>query len=274
MANGRQEFAVFLSNTRGIDHAVKKVGPINEKLRRWRMQQTHRMRWQIAAGILIVSVVAWGLAIAAIFATPTSSRGWLWGALAADTILVGGTMFVIRWLVYHRLVAFWQRRAAVDDLMQLLRPATFWEWTEERATMRGTWPWVIVYCDIDDFKQCNDRWGHATGDALLRRWGQILRHQSRQDDILSRLGGEEVGWWLPHATPTEARIAVERVLRICQTTPIESLTGFSFSAGITQGRPGESVWDAARRADHALYQAKRTGKARVVDAADAETREF
>ena len=265
---GEQEFLYFCRMRYGPKNRVirKKGGRINDTMRHWRWQQTRRNRWKMTAGIASVSIVAWGIAIAAILATPTTTRVWLWEALLADIILLGTLVIGVRWVVCHRVLAFWQHRAAVDDLMQLLRPGSFWEWTEERAGIRGSWPWVIVYCDVDDFKQCNDQWGHATGDAILQQWGQILRQQSRQDDILSRLGGEEVGWWLPHTTLAEARMAVERVLRICQNTAIDSLSGFSFSAGIAQGRPGESVGNAARRADHALYRAKQAGKGRVVDA--------
>ena len=59
---------------------------------------------------------------------------------------------------------------------------------------RGAYPWVVVHCDLDDFKQVNDRYGHAVGDAVLRTWGQILREEARSTDLVSRLGGEEVGW--------------------------------------------------------------------------------
>ncbi len=60
-------------------------------------------------------------------------------------------------------------------------------------------------------------------------------------------------------------MAVERVLRRCQSTRGESLPGcFAFSAGLAPGQPGDSVWDAARRADRALYQAKASGKGRVL----------
>ena len=210
-------------------------------------------------GLLLGGVALW-----AILSTPDPDRFRLWIALAVDSVLFTVLMFGLQWVVWHRLVAFWQRRATMDDLTGLLRPGAFWADTEEAVQMRGHRPWVIVYADLDDFKQINDQYGHGTGDAVLQTWGRILRDQARQEDRLSRLGGEEVGWWLPQTTCEEARLAVERVLWCCQTTPVDTLPGFAFSAGLAQGQPGESVWEAARRADLALYAAKRAGKGRVL----------
>lgn len=210
-------------------------------------------------GLLLGGVAVW-----AILSTPDPDRFRLWIALAVDSGLFTVLMFGLQWVVWHRLVAFWQRRATVDDITGLLRPGAFWADTEEAVQIRGQRPWVIVYADLDDFKQINDEYGHGTGDAVLQTWGRILRGQARQEDRLSRLGGEEVGWWLPHTTCEEARLAVERVLSCCQTTPVDPLPGFAFSAGLAQGQPGESVWEAARRADLALYAAKRAGKGRVL----------
>ncbi len=223
-----------------------------------------RIRWHVTGGILVMGVLLGGVAVWAIVSLPDPDRVRLWVALAIQTGLFTILVLGLQWVVWHRLVAFWQRRATVDDLTGLLRPGAFWANTEEAAQMRGQRPWVIVYADLDDFKQINDRYGHGTGDAVLQIWGHILRDQARQADILSRLGGEEVGWWLPQTTCEEARLAVERVLYCCQITPVDDLSGFAFSAGLAPGRPGESVWEAARRADLALYAAKRAGKGRVI----------
>ncbi len=178
------------------------------------------MRWPLTLGIASVSLLAWSVALAAILNTPPEARRWLWPAFIADTVLMAALTFGVRWVIYHRVLAIWQRRAVLDDLTELLRPGLFWEETETRAHIRGAWTWVIVYCDLNDFKQCNDHWGHATGDTILRMWGEILREESREQDLLRYLGGEEVGWWFPQTTETTARIAVERVLHRCQATPV------------------------------------------------------
>ena len=65
--------------------------------------------------------------------------------------------------------------------------------------------------------------------------------------------------------PSFRRYALIRIqVHTHQTTPVDALSGFAFSAGLAQGQPGESVWEAARRADLALYAAKRAGKGRVL----------
>ncbi len=127
------------------------------------------------------------------------------GFLAATTLVGFGRECVemtllaltVRWLMWHRMLVFWHRRTAVDDMTILLRPAAFWESAEEAIMIQATRPWVIAYCDLDDFKQVNDHYGHAVEDTILRTWGQIFREEALGADIIDRLGGEEVGWWMP-----------------------------------------------------------------------------
>ncbi len=105
----------------------------------------------LAMGLLLGGVVLW-----AILGTPAPDWGRLWIALAVDSALFTVLMLGLQWAVWHRLVAFWQRRATMDDLTGLLRPGAFWAGTEEAAQIRGQRPWVIVYADLDDFKQVNE----------------------------------------------------------------------------------------------------------------------
>ena len=99
-------------------------------------------------GLLLGGVALW-----AILSTPDPDRFRLWIALAVDSVLFTVLMFGLQWVVWHRLVAFWQRRATVDDITGLLRPGAFWADTEEAVQIRGQRPWVIVYADLDDFNE-------------------------------------------------------------------------------------------------------------------------
>ncbi|MCL4352221.1 MAG: GGDEF domain-containing protein [Firmicutes bacterium] len=180
-----------------------------------------RIHGWLAGSILVTGLLLGGGAVWAILGISDLDHVRLWEALVIDTGLFTILMLGLQWVVWHRLVAFWQRRAIVDDLTGLLRRETFWVHSEAAVQMRGQRPWVMMYTDLDDFKQINDQYGHGTGDAVLQTWGRILRDQARQADHLSRLGGEEVGWWLPQTTCEEARIAVERVLWCCQMTPVD-----------------------------------------------------
>ncbi|MCL4496442.1 MAG: GGDEF domain-containing protein [Firmicutes bacterium] len=228
---------------------------------RWFHGQSRPLWWKLSGVTIAGSIVTGAIAIHAIENVPLHCRHSLWIALIAEAFV-----WILLWIIWNHVVATWQKRALRDSLTGLARPTAFWEFTEYAALQQGASPWVIAYLDLDNFKQVNDRWGHGTGDAVLKMWGRLLLSQSRNCDIIGRLGGEEIGWWFPHTTAEEAQTALERVLHLCCSTSVDGLAGFSFSAGIASGQAQESVWDAARRADRALYEAKRAGKGRVSEA--------
>jgi diguanylate cyclase (GGDEF)-like protein len=133
----------------------------------------------------------------------------------------------------------------------------------------------IALIDIDFFKQINDRHGHAAGDEVLRRFAAAARAELRAGDVLARWGGEEFLLMLPDTGEPEALMVVERIrarvagLRIADADGADMLDGrrISFSAGLTARRGAEALADTVNRADKALYQAKSTGRDRVVTAA-------
>jgi len=104
--------------------------------------------------------------------------------------------------------------------------------------------------DLDDFKQINDRNGHAAGDGLLRDLGRQWRERMRPGDILARHGGDEFVLLLPVTDPIGAEAALKR---LCSgEDPI------SWSIGISEWRPDESLDAPLARADEDLYEAKDT----------------
>jgi diguanylate cyclase (GGDEF)-like protein len=125
----------------------------------------------------------------------------------------------------------------------------------------------IALLDIDFFKQINDRHGHAAGDEVLRSFAQAARAELRAGDVLARWGGEEFLLMLPDTGETAAQAVVERIrarvgdLRL-EGVPLERR--ISFSAGLTARRGMEALADTVNRADKALYQAKSSGRDRVV----------
>ncbi len=111
--------------------------------------------------------------------------------------------------------------------------------------------------DLDRFKRFNDAHGHQAGDRLLRQVTRTWHSQLRATDILARYGGEEFALLLPYCPPGDAVGAVNRV---CAATP----RGQTSSGGLAYWTEDETAGALLARADAALYEAKRTGRARVV----------
>lgn len=117
--------------------------------------------------------------------------------------------------------------------------------------------------DIDDFKQVNDRFGHAAGDQLLVGFAHAISQLVRRADCFGRLGGEEFGLVLPSATRSETRAILEQMLENTRRqVPFSDYPDFrySFSAGIAEVLGNETHDEVYRQADIALYRAKRNGK--------------
>jgi diguanylate cyclase len=128
-------------------------------------------------------------------------------------------------------------------------------------------PLSVSMLDIDNFKVLNDKLGHATGDVALAHLATVAREVMRPQDVLARYGGEEFVVLLPD-TPLDKGIeAMTRLQR--ELTKRFFLAGtekvlITFSAGVSQLMPDETGVDAIKRADQAMYLAKRAGKNRVL----------
>lgn len=131
---------------------------------------------------------------------------------------------------------------------------------------------VLVF-DVDHFKQVNDRYGHAVGDAVLSALGTGLRERLRQSDLLARLGGEEFVALVP-VEGRERLMALGDALRQhlaghLQVEPLDAPVTVSVGGALLP--PGAALDDALLEADRALYAAKRAGRNRMcmLAAADA-----
>lgn len=127
----------------------------------------------------------------------------------------------------------------------------------------------VALIDIDNFKKLNDSMGHDTGDEALIHLASICRETLRPQDTVARYGGEEFIILLPETSLDDASIALTRLQR--ELTKKFFLHAnekvlITFSAGVTQLNTGENQATVIKRADEAMYQAKQTGKNRVVSA--------
>ena len=136
---------------------------------------------------------------------------------------------------------------------------------------------ACMFLDIDHFKAVNDTHGHASGDIALRAVGQCIKAQLRAGDTVARWGGEEFVLMLPQTPAVHAREIAERIRAAVGRRPFEGAGGqampVTISIGLAMLPAHSSVRDPAEqaaaliaRADEALYEAKRAGRNRVVEA--------
>ncbi len=139
----------------------------------------------------------------------------------------------------------------------------------DQASMRGK-PLAVLVLDIDYFKAVNDTWGHDAGDEVLREFAQRLRKSVRGIDLVCRLGGEEFVVVMPDTDAGVASIVAERIRNRVAGEPFAIHKGaraidVTVSIGMAQRLGGDADADTIlKRADQALYRAKRDGRNRVV----------
>jgi diguanylate cyclase (GGDEF)-like protein len=131
---------------------------------------------------------------------------------------------------------------------------------------RGSVLSVLLF-DVDRFKDLNDRFGHATGDRVLREIAEVLRGNSRRQDVVGRFGGEEFLYLLPGHHLDEAVSQAERIRSELARHSFSTQNGeasLTVSVGATEASPDDRPEDVLERADRLLYQAKRSGRNRIV----------
>lgn len=169
-----------------------------------------------------------------------------------------------------------RRLAATDSLTGLANRRTFAASVQsesERSDRRGT-PLCVLLLDVDHFKQVNDRFGHASGDAVLARIGALLADQCRSYDIVARWGGEEFVVALPDTSLAQGRDVAERIRAAVERTVVHATNGsaiaLSISIGVAARFPDEPQDALLDRADRAMYAAKTGGRNRVCAADERE----
>ncbi len=128
-------------------------------------------------------------------------------------------------------------------------------------------PLALLYMDLDNFKVINDTHGHQTGDAVLRLVADSMRSSVRHADVVGRLGGDEFAVLMPETDAALADAAAKRLIaglrNVFKGTPNVTASIGVVSCAATDA----STDDLLRRADQAMYDAKKSGKDRVVQVA-------
>jgi two-component system, cell cycle response regulator len=160
--------------------------------------------------------------------------------------------------------------ALTDSLTGLPNRRAVEEWASHQlsAAARHNFSFWVVFADLDNFKSVNDRFGHHAGDTVLKEFAELLKQSSRRSDICARIGGEEFLFVLTHNTAESAGSVVERIRsQFCETRfafrgETVSVTA-SFGVAEFRKEGGQDFEALVRRADAALFEAKRLGRNRV-----------
>lgn len=214
-----------------------------------------RVRWrEKTLGLLLVDQVA----------LPDRREEYLNLALA----LVGVVALAIANARTHQRL---EEEAITDELTGVpnRRAATERMWEELSRSKRTGEPLAVLMLDLDHFKNVNDRYGHAVGDAVLRATAARMRGAVREYDVLCRMGGEEFVILAPRTDLAQAVSLGERVRQVVAESPLLTVEGepvrVTVSGGAAVSCGADAIVDAIlARADRALYQAKADGRNRIL----------
>jgi len=232
-----------------------------------------------------VYAAGWDAQAPLLQATPLNTVFLALGILAPAALTIGMVM-----LAHDRLGERLERFANFDELTGAMTRRAFIARANallERARRSGE-PLSLAIIDLDHFKTINDRYGHAAGDRVLHRFGRLMSVSVRSSDLFGRLGGEEFAVLFPGTRRNDAlarldairaKVRIERRAprgdepedrddrdgeRMPDGAPEARVT---FSAGVGECCPGDTLADWMARVDAALYAAKTAGRDRVTIAA-------
>jgi diguanylate cyclase (GGDEF)-like protein len=162
-----------------------------------------------------------------------------------------------------------KQRAATDSLTTLLNREEVFTQMERLLAgdrRRGV-ELAVLFCDLDHFKEVNDRHGHQAGDAVLQTMARRIRSCLRGSDLAARIGGDELMVVLPGLQGLPDALAIAEKLRRLAGEPVpipEGQVQISISVGVALACAGESLDELIARADTAMYTAKQQGRDQVV----------
>ncbi|MBV9636301.1 MAG: GGDEF domain-containing protein, partial [Methylobacteriaceae bacterium] len=144
------------------------------------------------------------------------------------------------------------------DVLTKLYNRSFYVDELNRLERKGPAPVTVLIADVNGLKAVNDQLGHAAGDALLRRAGEVLAEAVELPCHAARIGGDEFAVLMPAAGERDGVVMMERIERLVElNNQFYSDTELNLSMGAATSEPGERLEAVIRRADFRMYRAKR-----------------
>lgn len=225
---------------------------------------TDGVLWGIVFGLASIGMreaVAWDQMPA------DTPLGWRVGNGAAYVAVVAVAMAGLQRL--RRSQAQLARLVIQDQLTNVLNARAFADRLSQELDRNRRYPrpLALMYMDLDNFKVINDTHGHQTGDAVLRLVADAMRSSVRQADVVGRLGGDEFAVLMPETDAPLADAAAKRLVAGLRNV-FKGTPNVTASIGVVSCTATDaSTDDLLRRADQAMYDAKKMGKDRVVQVA-------
>jgi diguanylate cyclase (GGDEF)-like protein len=234
--------------------------------------------------IIPVLLVTWteGLVWGILFAVVTSvfREAVAWVQMPADTPMMWRVLTGLAYLAVlgvamaglqtlRRSQAQMAKMIILDPLTNVLNARAFADRLSQELDRNRRYPrpLALMYMDLDNFKVINDTHGHQTGDAVLRLVADAMRSSVRQADVVGRLGGDEFAVLMPETDAALADAAAKRLIAGLRNV-FKGTPNVTASIGVVSCTATDaSTDDLLRRADQAMYDAKKSGKDRVVQVA-------
>ncbi|MBI4398523.1 MAG: diguanylate cyclase [Candidatus Omnitrophica bacterium] len=224
------------------------------------------LRLKPMTGILFVFLVI-GAYLAIAFACFAFAR--LWVSVVYPVMAIVASYIVL--LFYSQISLAVERNrffrmATRDSLTGLFNLAHFKGLLEAEfhVSEEKKKPLCVIMLDIDHFKNFNDQYGHQTGDLILRDTARVFRSSGRETDVSARYGGEEMIMMLPDTKIEEALEIAERIRKNIESYEWKNYSyKVTVSLGVSWLESDNDIEELIKRADDALYRAKRKGRNRV-----------
>lgn len=231
---------------------------------------------------LISLLLALALAVSGVLAMLFSGGSLFFGAAALQISGLAGLFLLAMLFGFGFLLLLKEQSDQALFRLSVMDPLT--GAPNRRGFFNALNPWMalarrpghesaVIMFDLDHFKRINDSYGHPVGDVVLKSVVEAGQQQLRESDLIGRLGGEEFAVLLPKTSLADAVMVAERMRQAIAALPVKTERAVIYitaSMGVTTIRADDNTVTLFKRADEALYQAKKLGRNRVVEAAAAE----